>query len=118
LKLHRLVITASLGLSACFSDPGYSVTVQNQTGNPIVFFVEGTNATPGSAMAEGTRLGPGAESVDHWIIPSGRPFDDRKATVRARGLAGEQVYCHAFKFDELKLIRFHIGVQAGVDECP
>ncbi|MDQ2912827.1 MAG: hypothetical protein M3T56_06180 [Chloroflexota bacterium] len=118
MKLNRLVIGASLLLTGCFSDAGYSVTVENHTGTPVVFFVEGTNATPGSAMAEGTRLAPGAASVDHWIIPSGRLFDDRKAIVRARGLAGEQVYCHAFDFDELKRVRFRIALQPGVSECP
>jgi hypothetical protein len=98
-------------------DPGYSVTVENQMGNPVVFVVEGTNATPGSAMWEGVSLRPGAEWVDHWIIPSGAPFDDSKATVRARNAAGEQVYCHAFAFDELKHIRFHIELRPGVADC-
>lgn len=117
MKAHVLLVAASVLLGGCFGDAGYSVTVENQSATLVVFFVEGTNATPGSAMAEGTRLQPGAESVDHWIIPSGRPFDDRKATVRARDLGGQQVYCHAFAFDELKRIAFHIGLKSGVSDC-
>jgi hypothetical protein len=115
-KVLPVLVAASALLGGCFSDAGYSVTVENQMGTVVVFFVEGTNATPGSAMWEGTKLQPGAESVDHWIIPSG-PSDDKKATVRARDIGGHQVYCHAFAFDELRQIRFHIALKSGVSDC-
>lgn len=115
LRIAALILLAGSG---CFSDPGYDVTVENQTDTAVVFFVEGTNATPGSAMAEGTTLRPGGEKDAHWIIPSGRPFDNRKATVRARGVGGDQVYCRTFGFEDLKQIRFHIVLTAGVSDCP
>jgi hypothetical protein len=111
-------LTSVLLAAGCFSDPGYSVTVQNQTDLPIRFVVEGTDATPGSAMAEGKTLSPGIESVDHWLVPSGRPEDARKARIRARTLDGTQVYCKSFSFQDLKEVRFHIDIRSGVSECP
>jgi hypothetical protein len=102
--------------AACIGDPGYSVTVENRTGATVTFFVEGVNARPGSAMADGTVLAAGADDVNHWVTPAGSR-DERKATVRAVGPGGEQVYCHRFGFGDLSQLRFHIELKAGVSDC-
>ena len=109
-------LAASLLIVGCIGDPGYSVTVENRTGATVTFFVDGVNARPGSAMVEGQRLAPGADNVNHWVIPDGSQ-DLRRATVRAVAVTGEQLYCHRFGFDELKQIRFHIELNAGVSDC-
>jgi hypothetical protein len=101
---------------SCIGDPGYSVTVNNTTGETVTFFVEGVDALGGSAMAEGTRLGPAEDDVNHWRIPEGAG-DLRRATVRAVGVGGRQVFCHRFGWDELQQLRFHIELKADVSEC-
>ena len=110
------VLVASSFIVACFGDAGYSVTVENGTGATVTFFVEGVNARPGSAMAEGQKLAPGADDVNHWLVPEGSG-DLRRATVRAVAVGGEQLYCHRFGWDELKQIRFHIELKAGIADC-
>jgi hypothetical protein len=110
------LLAGLLLVTACFGDAGYSVTVENGTDGTVTFFVDASNATPGSAMADGTRLMPSASSVDHWIEPSG-PRDSRRVRVRALGVSGQQVYCHRFGWEELSQLRFHILLTAGVAEC-
>jgi hypothetical protein len=113
---RRALLAAFLFIVGCFGDPGYSVTVENLTGATVIFFVEGVDARPGSAMAEGTRLEPAADDVDHWLVPSGSQ-DSRRATVRAVAVIGEQLHCHRFGWAELNQIRFHIELKAGVSDC-
>jgi hypothetical protein len=110
-----MTLSVSL-IVGCIGDPGYSVTVENQTGTTVTFFVEDVNARPGSAMAEGTTLSPGADDVNHWLIPEGSR-DPRRAKVRAVTTSGEQLYCHRVGWDELKQLRFHLELKSGVSDC-
>jgi hypothetical protein len=97
-------------------DLGYSVDVENRTGARVTYFVEGVNARPGSAMAEGTTLAHTEGHVSHWLVPSGSR-DSRQATVRAVAVSGGQIYCHRFGWEELSRIRFRIELKAGVSDC-
>jgi ABC-type glycerol-3-phosphate transport system substrate-binding protein len=117
LVLLALVVAAA---AACgnlpVGDPGYSVTVKNGTELTITYFVDDVGAKPGDAVADGVRLSPGADDVDHWLIPSG-PQDNRRAKVRAMTSSGTVYYCHRFGFDELKKIQFNILIGPGVNDC-
>jgi len=109
-------VAALMLAASCIGDPGYSLIVQNSTRARVTFYVDGVNARPGSAFADGVTLEPGAEDVNHWVIPAG-DNDQRKATVRAVNSAGSIVYCHRFGFAELRDLHFHIDLRGGVADC-
>ncbi len=109
------LVAASCG-QPLFGDPGYSVIVKNGADEILTFYVDDVGAKPGQAVADGVRLSPGQEDVDHWLIPSDSQ-DKRRAKVRATTATGAVYYCHRFSFDELERIRFHILLGPGVNDC-
>lgn len=105
----------SCGLPS-LGDAGYSVMTKNGSGVALTVFVDDVGAKPGTLAADGVRLEPGADFVDHWVVPSG-PQDQRRAKVRAVTSAGDLYYCHGFGFEELKNLQFHILLGPGVSDC-
>jgi hypothetical protein len=97
-------------------DAGYSVTTKNGTEVPLVVYVDDVGAGPGTAMAQGVRLAPGADDVDNWIVPNG-PRDSRRAKVRAMTLSNDLYYCHQFGFEDLRRVQFHVLIGPGVNDC-
>jgi hypothetical protein len=79
--------------------------VTNATGVTVIFFVDDVGAKPGTLAADGWRLEPAANAVDHRTIPSDAS-DGRRATVRALDTNGEVVFCRGFGFDQLKADQF------------
>lgn len=106
---------ASLMWISCMGDPGYSVTIYNQTGKPVTVVESGIGLVDNRSLT--TRLEPGDKKTSHWLAPDGSA-DPRRAVVRATDDAGAQIFCRMLSFDDVKgNFAWRVDVVAGINNC-
>ncbi|MDP9281443.1 MAG: hypothetical protein M3P38_05045 [Chloroflexota bacterium] len=99
--------------SACRGDPGYSMFIENVTGEPVVVYEFGAYPTGD----RGFTLQPGETKVTHWFRP--RDENDKQDTmVKAISGTGVVIFCRMYSYDRAK-DNFHwtIRIAGGVSEC-
>ena len=107
-----LLILLMFLASAC-GDPGYDVSLYNQTGVRVTVEVTGTNE--GSPIVR--TIEPGGRAVTHWLRPASSA-DSTRATVIARSESGAELFCSKFSYDEVKgNFTWRIDVTTGVRKC-
>jgi hypothetical protein len=111
-----LFVLAAFALAtgaSCSGDPGYSMFIENGTGETVVVYELGAYQTGDRGFA----LQPGETKTTHWFRP--RDENDKQQTkVKAVNSAGSLVFCRAYSYERAK-DNFHwtIRITQGITEC-
>jgi hypothetical protein len=109
--LSAVLVAMALGSASCIGDRSTAVTIVNDATIEVSVYPFGRDYPDWKRTLAG-----GQSFSTSWLIGDGTD-DTFVARVEAYDVSGKRVFCHGYRFGELKKLGGKVRIVAGTGEC-